>query len=706
MSSLVQLTPGAEFAGEFRIVRPLSEGGMGAVYVVEQVSTGKQRALKVMHPSLVGDESLRQRFVQEARIGAKIDSDHVVEVVAAGIDPATSTPWLAMELLQGETLAERVDTMGPRHIAEVREVLGQLCHALAAAHKVGIVHRDLKPENIFLGIARREGVPFVVKVLDFGIAKLVAEAETKQTAAMGSPLWMSPEQADLGGLISPRTDVWALGLIVFWMLTGKEYWKGAHVENPNPVQLVTEMKFNPLVTASERAKEYGQLEKLPPRFDLWFGKCVTRELADRYADAREARRGFEELNGPSPARSLKPAAHPADAIVPAKISAPRMEAIDVPDLDFTARPSTLPKPPVVHRPAPVASIDLAVEPRSSTSSGRHRAVVDVPAPKIEHKPEPIAPKPEPAPISSPPLSHSQPIGAVTSTPASLPPHASTRVSQPSEPPPTAWWKWALIGVVGIAVIWGGLKLVLAAAERSANKDDTQKTAGSNSPPGVIPESALQCPAGMSALAGGSFDGGNGKVVVESFCMDKTEVTVKAYATCVHDGKCTASHAEGTWSAPNAEQIALYDKSCNGEKVDKTNHPVNCVDAAQADAFCAAYGKQLPNEAQWEWAARGKTERWPYPWGKEPPDNHLCWSQFTHRGGTCNVGEYPRGDDPWGVQDLDGNVREWLRFEPGAKEREYCGSDWTDTRDTFHALGACAFTKPDATSGFLGFRCVK
>src|SRR5258708_5164249 len=100
-----QLAPGAIFAGEYRVIGRLSEGAMGAVYTVEQISTGKQRALKLMHAQLLHDERLRQRFVQEARIGAQIDSDHVVEVVGAGIDQASAMPWLAMELLRGETLA-------------------------------------------------------------------------------------------------------------------------------------------------------------------------------------------------------------------------------------------------------------------------------------------------------------------------------------------------------------------------------------------------------------------------------------------------------------------------------------------------------------------------------------------------------------------------------------------------------------------------
>ena len=102
---MIDLSPGSIFAGQFRIVRPLAKGGMGAVYVVEQAGTGRERALKLMHPILIADEKSVERFEREARVGSLIDSDHVVEVVAAGVDPKGPTPWLCMELLKGETLA-------------------------------------------------------------------------------------------------------------------------------------------------------------------------------------------------------------------------------------------------------------------------------------------------------------------------------------------------------------------------------------------------------------------------------------------------------------------------------------------------------------------------------------------------------------------------------------------------------------------------
>ena len=258
---------------------------MGAVYVAEQISTGKPRALKVMLSQLVADATLRKRFEQEARIASLIESEHVVEVVGAGVDGISGLPWLAMELLNGEDLGALVARRGALAESEVAMIFEQLCHAVGAAHRVGVVHRDLKPENIFLAHARRAGPTFMIKVLDFGIAKIVAEASTKQTAAMGSPIWMAPEQADQSP-ITPATDVWPLGLLAFFLLTGRSYWKSANDENATLPQVLKEILFEPIVPASMRAAEIGA--ELPAGFNPWFARCLVRDAASRFSDANEA----------------------------------------------------------------------------------------------------------------------------------------------------------------------------------------------------------------------------------------------------------------------------------------------------------------------------------------------------------------------------------------------------------------------------------
>jgi len=258
---------------------------MGAVYVAEQISTGKSRALKVMLPQLVADPGLRKRFEQEARIASLIESEHVVEVVGAGVDPGSNLPWLAMELLNGEDLSQLITRGGALPVADVAMIFEQLAHAVGAAHRVGVVHRDLKPENVFLAQARRAGATFMVKVLDFGIAKIVAEATTKQTAAMGSPIWMAPEQADQSP-VTPAADVWALGLIAFYLLTGRSFWKTGNDDAATVPQVLKEVLFEPIVPAAMRAAEMGC--RLPGGFDAWFASCVVRDPLARFADASVA----------------------------------------------------------------------------------------------------------------------------------------------------------------------------------------------------------------------------------------------------------------------------------------------------------------------------------------------------------------------------------------------------------------------------------
>ena len=309
------LAPGSVFAGDFEIVEPLAEGGMGALYVARQRSTGALRALKLMQRDLVRSPALREKFEQEARIGARIESDHVAQVLAAGVDAASGMPWIAMELLRGETLAAYAERVGPLQAPHVVAIYQQICHALGAAHRQSIVHRDLKPENIFLATPRAVGVELMVKLLDFGIAKVVAEATSSQTGAMGTPMYMAPEQYQGRG-IGPWTDVWALGLIAFYLLTGKSYWRSVGGTTSAPAALMYEVCMEPIVPASARATELGVTLLLPEGFDRWFARCVARETADRFSDAGEVLQGMRAMMGDAvvPVDALPPRASTAGTV--------------------------------------------------------------------------------------------------------------------------------------------------------------------------------------------------------------------------------------------------------------------------------------------------------------------------------------------------------------------------------------------------------
>jgi serine/threonine protein kinase/hemoglobin-like flavoprotein/ferredoxin len=310
--------PGARI-GDFTIVRHLANGGMGAVYVARQESTGALRALKLLHPFLGSDGRLQARFEQEARVGALIPSGHVVEVVDAGIDSGTGTAWLAMELLEGMSLAQYVSSRVRLDAPEVFEILSQVAHALSAAHGVRVVHRDLKPENVFLATRRMVGVPYVVKLLDFGIAKLVSES-TGGTAAIGTPAYMAPEQAHGSALVSPATDIWAFGLLAFEMLTGFSFWRS--VDSGSAAELLREVLIDELPTATERADEELLEPAIPSGFDAWFARCVARSPEDRFPSIDAALEALRPLLGESQATARSHVSLPTGGRGPARTATP------------------------------------------------------------------------------------------------------------------------------------------------------------------------------------------------------------------------------------------------------------------------------------------------------------------------------------------------------------------------------------------------
>ena len=277
---------GTVVGNDYMVVRPLNRGSMGALYVAEQLSTASMRALKILRREYVSDPTLYKRFEREAQVAARIPSEHVAQTIAAGVDRKLDVPWIAMELLEGQNLAAHVEEHGPLPKEKVRDILEQLCHALAAAHKMGIVHRDLKPANIFLSEARRVGAQTVVKVLDFGIAKILAESVTIQGAPLGTPSWMAPEQTT-GDPATAATDVWALGLLAFYMLTGRHFWR-ASLQADNQVAVMREILHDPIPIAWARAIELGVADKIPEGFNEWFAQCVARKPGDRFTTARAA----------------------------------------------------------------------------------------------------------------------------------------------------------------------------------------------------------------------------------------------------------------------------------------------------------------------------------------------------------------------------------------------------------------------------------
>ena len=604
---------------------------MGAVYVAEQLSTGRQRALKLMAPELVDNPETRERFVREAKIAAAIESDHVVETVTAGVDDASGAPYLVMELLRGEELADALGRTGPLALVDLKEIFAQIGHALEQAHARGVVHRDLKPENVFLTVSKRRDVAFTAKILDFGIAKLVADGIQKTgTQPLGSPLFMAPEQTDRRGRVCPATDVWALGLMAFYLLTGRSYWLEA--DGGSLPGLLREICLEPLPLASQRAAEL-QIDPnvLPHGFDAWFARCVDRNIDARFQEAGAATQAFQHLVGAaaSPERRLKLATMNFDNASAPVPQATAATAFFSPE--FTSGGSATASGGGTM--AAVASTTAAQKPKSFPWAAAVGVAVVATG-----------------------------VGgflAYKAGGASAPSTArSAAESATSAEPPTG---------------------VSASA-----------TVGAPPPAGACPEGMLLHPKGTTFMgsrslpeyAGANVDGL--RVTLSAFCIDKTEVTVEAYEKCVQegDGACerTADDVNYSDKPLTKEQKALYTPFCNARKADRAKHPINCVNYKMAAAYCNWKGLRLPTEAEWEYAARGKGQN-DYPWGHEPPDatrlnaaglEFKLWATEQKLDdpkamyeaddafvGTAPVGSFPKGQSSYGVLDLAGNVWEWV-----------------------------------------------
>jgi tRNA A-37 threonylcarbamoyl transferase component Bud32 len=213
--------------GKYEILRQLGQGGMGTVYEARHTNTGRYVALK----EIVGDDDLRnnpqilERFQREARAMGAIDTPHIAPVLDSGKDASTDHPYLVMELVKGEDLQQLLARLGPLPEDLALRITCQACRGLMHAHEAGVVHRDIKPANLFL--ARNREKEIVVKLLDFGIARVRDQIApqnftlTTTGSMLGSPLYMSPEQALGKKTLDHRTDLWSLGIVFFEMLTGK-----------------------------------------------------------------------------------------------------------------------------------------------------------------------------------------------------------------------------------------------------------------------------------------------------------------------------------------------------------------------------------------------------------------------------------------------------------------------------------------------------
>ena len=271
--------PGAILAGRYRLEEIVGHGGMGSVWRATHTGLGEQVAVKLVSSHFVRSTEALRRFDTEAKSAAKLRSRHVPQVFDNGV-LEDGTPFLVMELLHGESLAARINRLGPIPLAETVSILEQCCRAISRAHSLGITHRDIKPENVYLADSVDDD-GYVVKVLDFGIAKVTSSltddgrSSTRTGTLLGTPLYMSPEQARGLRSVDFHTDLYSLGLVAYTMLTGRLPFSGETLG-----ELLLQICAEPL--PSLRAA----LPALPPSVDDWFQRACARQPEDRYASAQ------------------------------------------------------------------------------------------------------------------------------------------------------------------------------------------------------------------------------------------------------------------------------------------------------------------------------------------------------------------------------------------------------------------------------------
>jgi eukaryotic-like serine/threonine-protein kinase len=276
-SSFVDTLIGTRIAGRYVVDKILGSGGMGIVASAKHPDLGTRVAIKFLRPEHADDEVVKQRFLREGRLAARVKSSHFVRVVDVGT-LENGVPYLVMEMLAGRDLSDDLRARGPLPVAEAVDIILQACTGIAELHAIGVVHRDLKPSNLFVNEAAGAKM---IKVLDFGISKEQRTTDAKNQPltstdnVLGTPQYMSPEQIKASKDVDPRSDVWALGIILYELLTQRLPFVA---EGPGVGELFARiLYFDPVKPTEHRAD-------LPPELEAVIMTCLTRDLKVRYAN--------------------------------------------------------------------------------------------------------------------------------------------------------------------------------------------------------------------------------------------------------------------------------------------------------------------------------------------------------------------------------------------------------------------------------------
>lgn len=438
-----------------RLSRRLGAGGMGSVWVADHLALHTEVVVKFMSVELLDNPEALARFKREAAAASQVKSPHVVHTLDYGVTER-GTPYIVMELLEGEDLGHRLETRGKLPPQDALSIVVQLARALGKAHERGIVHRDIKPNNIFLCDAG--GGDVFVKLLDFGIAKAenlpLLSSTTRTGSIVGSPFYMSPEQVVGDKEINHLTDLWSLGVVTYEALTGD---KPFFAETLGGIAI--KIHHDPLPNPSEKNPE------LPPTLDGWFRRACARDPRERFASAKEMADALgSAIAGVDVAPGIEFAATVASR-PPARLSDPRLaqalpdsvagvSAIDASRSAKVLRPSRLAFGLLSLAAGGLAVIVFVLFQRGAPSGERPSAVPpseleavgpSPPAPRAPSEPalaiatpEPEAAVPDAGAASAPaPPSRKRPHAAKDAPRPPAPPAPSSPATPPTAKPPAA-----------------------------------------------------------------------------------------------------------------------------------------------------------------------------------------------------------------------------------------------------------------------------
>ncbi|MDC0678235.1 SUMF1/EgtB/PvdO family nonheme iron enzyme [Sorangium atrum] len=657
---------GSLIADKYRIDHAVGEGGFSVVYRAEHVIWKQPVALKCF-TLLAGApteqrEQLLQAFIQEGKLMTELSSRSAAIVQARDIGTFNAPdgqwlPYMVLEWLDGRPLDqvlfdETSDGAPPRDLRATIALLESAAIALDLVHSRSIAHRDIKPANLFVVGQPRDASTFV-KVLDFGIAKVMADhaaaatalAHTGKDITAFTPSYGAPEQfSRTHGATGPWTDVFAMALIMIEVMLG-----GAPaLQGDDYLQLAVASR-DPSRRPTPRTLGLAVSDEV----EAVFAKALAVAPADRFPTMG---RFWSALH-----RAVFPE-DPAWALATGGSS--------------LAPPSGAPSP---RASAP----RLPSSPRISLQA--------------QTAPTMAAPSTAPGPLPTP---TSQPVSVAGSSTAG----GAASDAAPRSKGPLLLGGVALALAAGGAITWNLLRGTLPAGEASrsapvatASATAATPTASAATAAAALSERPTECPAGMVLVPGGKFFMGSDepefklwqpahKVTIDTFCIDVHEVTAGDYMACSDKGECKRPPAapdfpntDGSPAAAHQKTLTVLAEQCTFGKPELAKHPINCLPWSLANAYCQVHGKRLPTEAEWEYAARGSDGR-KFPWGDKPGDQtfmNACGTECTawekaHGlkpsermyeaddgfAGTAPVGSFPNGRTRFGADDVVGNVWEW------------------------------------------------